>query len=361
MNSSLAPARLLFLCLPLVAGHFAVLPAYSQGAVAARMTGDVLKVLNEVNSIVGVLDGSGDMPEDTIQTLEDQIATLEAEAYGPMTYALEDYALSVGAIVGEGDGIIAEIDGVLALSAERRRELDGLNVRDAELAEVETRYAIADRAVTDAMQVFEEYFENGGMAADQMAGYPVFNNWQVLHNDIAPRFSDRLSEMRRVRSDIGVYRQHLYRHVKESEAALKGFASHVNRIREFRESQAVQSGDNSKADWLEEMRERGAMIEATANKIVSENQATREQVKRIQEAQAKSMQEADLLNDILAVVQAGLAVTGANISADNGSSGTASSKPPQVAITIETTTTNVTLPDNPIKPVDGIPIGGSGL
>lgn len=330
--------------------------ALSQTNSPARIASDVLTRLLEVDSLLGVLDGSGDMPPETIRVLEDQIAKLEAETYGPMTYTIDDYALSVGAIVGEGEGIIAEIDGVLDLAKSRRTELENLDVRDSELAEIETNYAVADRAVTDAMQVLENYLENGGMAADQMSGYPIFNNWQALHNEVAPRFSDRLSEIRRVRKDLGTYRQHLYEHVRASEQALRGLEGHTRRIREFREGQAVQNGDTSLNDWLNEMRDRGASIASSAAQVVAANQATRERVKQIQEAQAKAMREADLLNDVLAVVQAVVAVSGAATSTPPSTP----TESPKINITINTSVTTYEIPREPLKPIDGVPIGGSG-
>lgn len=280
-------------------------PAEAQTA-SARLSADVLSLLVEVDGLSKILDGKGDLPEETIRTLDDQISLLKGERYEAITYSIDDYALSIGAIVGDGEGIIEEIDSVLALAEQRQAELQALDTRDAELAGIETAYATADLAVSDTMSVLQEYMEVA-FEADAISGHPVFNNWKVLHDDIAPRFADRLAEVQRVRKDLGLRRRQLHEHLHKAQIALHGMKAHTERIIEFREAQEVSA---QPSDLLKRMRERGASIEQGAELIRQGNEATRKKVNEIQQAQADAMKKADLIGKIMTVVQAGLAAYG---------------------------------------------------
>ena len=273
---------------------------------SARLSGDILSLLVEVDGLSKILDGKGDIPEETIRTLDDQISLLRGERYEAIPYSIDDYALSVGAIVGDGEGIIEEIDSVLALAEQRQAELQALDTRDAQLAGIETAYATADLAVSDTMSVLQEYLEVA-LEADVISGHPVFNNWQVLHDEIAPRFADRLAEVQRVRKDLGLQRRQLHDHLHTAQIALRGMRAHTERIIEFREAQEVTS---QPSDLLKRMRERGASIEQGAESIREGNEATRRRVTEIQQAQAEAMKKADLIGKIMTVVQAGLVAYG---------------------------------------------------
>ena len=80
----------------------------------------VLTQLLELDSLIGILDGKGNMPPGTIQSLKDQISELQNESYGDPTYNLDDYAISIGGNLGIGDDADGEIDAV-AKKIESRR------------------------------------------------------------------------------------------------------------------------------------------------------------------------------------------------------------------------------------------------
>ena len=99
------------------------------------------------------------------------------------------------------------------------------------MSELELAYEKADYAVTDAIEVLEEYLENGGIAADKMAGYPVFNNWQALQK-ISPLLSDRVSEVERIRKELGEFRDALQNHLNDADTVLRTYKDMLRRNQE---------------------------------------------------------------------------------------------------------------------------------
>ncbi len=329
----------------LVLFHFGTVIGHAQGV------GNVLTQILDLDSLADVLDGSGDLPDGTLDTLDRQIEALRAETFYPVDYKLDDYAVSIGSNLGVGDRVHGELSAKISLIKLRTEELSQLSARNEELAEIEFMYDRADLALSDGANVLEDYLENGGLAADQVSGYPVFNNLQVIRDKLEPRFSDRLSEVKRARKEIKRRIDTLQEHLNDANGVVEYYEDVLSRIE--RAAALPEAGASSEAvAALEQIKKRREEVVAAAGAIERANAETRQRVKAILEEQQKARRRNKLIGDVLSVVQIGLGAYG--LATEN----TVSSPTPSTT-TVNVDIRSTTIIISPVDPGNGLPIRGS--
>ena len=103
-----ATLTLAFLFLGAAVGH--------SWALDARFFGALLRITEQalsLNDKIGTLDETGRVPEETLTFLDEQYRTLQSVTIPRHTFSEQAYALSVGALVGVGEGVAGEIRGVI--------------------------------------------------------------------------------------------------------------------------------------------------------------------------------------------------------------------------------------------------------
>ena len=315
-----------------------------------------LQLLNRflsLESVVTIVDGRLDISRKAVSTVEMQIEQLKGVTYGPVDYRQEDYAISVGALVGVGDHIEAELSGILALGEERRNELLTLNERDKELADVESMYFVAHRAAGEYERIFGDLLAKGHGGIDYLLGSPVFSNWLTLFDEIVPLLARRLHEVRRVRKELDNRRTQLFEYNRDAQGWLKELGTHLERIREVRAVEAALSDDPRKAELLAQIDEGRENVVRLRRSLIETNQEVRQAAERVFKRQRAAIKRARWLNGVLSVIQLG--VSSAASDTGTGSDSVSPTVEGNVSITIENKTTIINMPKQgekvPARPI----------
>ena len=220
--------------------------------------------------------------------------------------------------------MLEEVQEKVDLIENRKGELEALVSRDYDLSQLEMAYEKADLAVSDAMQVIEEYLENEiGSTGEVLSGYPFFSNWQVLHDELSPRLADRYAEILRVRREIKIRRERILDHLEGADPVLKYYKDQIDRIHEAKSAEALINSDPSSEDFLKEISESSQSVAKLSEGIVSGNTDARERVEKMDRELAASQKGRSSLSDALSVINLVLGVYGMSTGSSATSNGTA--------------------------------------
>ena len=310
-----------------------------------------LQLLNQYltfDTVVSFLDGRLDIAKGARSTLEKQIRELRGVSYEPIKYSQDDYAITVGALVGEGNGIADEVSRIIKIGESRRKELTELNSVDGKLADTEAAYALADRVTDEYMRVFEEILDEGFGGLDQLIGAPIFNNWMMLHDDIQPLVKKRLSEIRRVRKELDMRRTQLHQHNMKASGWLKELEEHLQQLSRMEEAERLQRADDTQGVMLDEIKEIMGEVISLQNSLVETNRQVRKEITEIHERQKRKYKRARVSQRVLSMIQAGVAA--AAISTGAGSTSTSATPSGDISVTINSQTIIIEMPAQQVQP-----------
>ena len=310
-----------------------------------------LELLNRfltVDSVVVVIGGQLDVSKDAVTTLGKQLRRLKTVSFKPLDYHINDYAITVGALVGTGTGIPTELSRIIGIGTARRKELLSLADVDAEIAQTEIAYAVSHRAAKEYERIFGELLDRGAGGIDRLLGSPVFDNWLTLYDEILPLLAERLSETRRIRKELDARRAQLRTHNNEAVAWLESLKKHLDRVREVAAAEVTLRGGQKEQELLSGIEDGRRKVAALQSELVATNQKVREEAKRIFERQKAAYKTGQWIKGITTVFQIGLSVA----AGDAGSGGASMSAPGDgnISVQIENHTTIINLPSPELVP-----------
>jgi len=312
----------------------------------------LLEIWNTASSISSLLNSKEKIGDEALAGLDRQIQMIKDRTFKPLEYSVEDYALSVGAIVGQGEGIEGQIDKVIRLGNSRRMEMHELNQIDTELASAEAAYRNVEHTAREVAQILSNVMKQGYTGLDALFGYPTASTWLALETELLPRLATRTSEVRRIRTELDRRRGQLHRHNKKIAKYLQDLQEHVQRIREVQRVESILDTPGG-GDELSRKIEARAQRVAELSKAVSEgNKRARKEVSEIQRQQENEYKKYNVIGNIFSILQ--IALAGSTVvSGTSGASGVV--KPdvgkPEIVIKIENTpycyTPNIVVPHPP--------------
>ena len=315
---------------------------------SASLPTELLNRFLTVDSVVTIIDGQLHISTEAISTLESQIKETQAVSYQSIDYKQDDYAITVGALVGTGDRIEEELSNIVKKGEVRQDELLSLNEEDRELAQTETAYAMTYRAAGEYEKIFGELLEKGYGGIDRLLGSPIFNNWLTLYDEILPLLARRSGEIRRIRKELDRRRTQLHKHNHNAAGWLGDLKKHLDRVREKKAVEALLTKDPSETDFLSKIDRGRQNVAALQNDLVRTNEGVRQEAKRIFEQQRAAYRRAQWLNNVLRVFQIGFSAATATPGTGNASVSPTGNG--DISVKIENNTTIINFPIQEMVP-----------